>query len=530
MEKKVRYLMLLLCLFLFPFRVHAEDLEPDTEPKNESSTIVVKYSNNEINQVDQTDPTNTTNEVTDVVGETNPTNVPTGNDNVVLNEKVGETNNEELKTEPVLQDTKKVNLQKTNINDEQDEQEVEDEKPAAGSDGQDEEDEVQPTLISTFVFSNVNVALIEGQAFAYSGASAESDKYTVVAEAWGLLSEDNMATVVNTSNEAWNEGLKNSNSFSETVSVGRYLYEATVQLTSGNELAYNASMDNYCTAPGECVEVIIDGQTYAASVLPGEVSASSYRMVVLAEIPSRPPEVTYDPLTLQNVETEVYVGKGPSYGTTTGQEDFQIESDCYFWGETVDGKRYLHVITNNPEALIAELEAYDEEYRPVLSLEDSFLANHVYTHVLWISTPKNHAIANLLNDWAGSYNERLYVTINGEEVDGCYADVEESENKLTYIIYLGDITPVLEQSASEEETATQTVSVYTASLDEPTPTHVDNSLSENPDNKLETKKDVKKEKNEEPKKDDKNTGLLIFLIILVVIAIAIPITVYKRKQ
>lgn len=520
MEKKVRYLMLLLCLFLFPMKAFAleEVLDGTRNEEIKEEVVTDNFSNNENLE-----------DVEDLVKIDDP-------DTVLLekkdsNEQAGkELTPADDSTDVVTTDPVEKNLTKNVGNVENEEEENKDpvdnpvENPTQDpveTPTEDPAEDPTPTIteLQEFTITGVNTNLVVGQSATFSGTSGESDKYTIVRETWQTYN-DNEVLIYVSSDASYNATLEAEGrlitAFEECVYYG---YNVVLKFADGYK-------------PADYMDAHINGIDYDAFLDDYDEEENIAYLYIVLRVQARNNNAQYvDGLSLSNVTKDAYIGKAPTYGAKSETEFFTVAGELW---ETIviedlgngNYRHYIYVNATDPSFI-------DTEYETVF---DTFDANNEYSYLIIVDSDKDH---RLNYDDTSGYIQEYNVTINGEQVEcGVYSEALEG-GMVRYYIYVADeVVPteapednVGDNSSSSEPVATDTSYDTTYEYNnyvEETATLLAEELTEE-DNKLDVKKEAKKKEQKE-EEDKSNVGLIVFLVILIAIAITIPLTVYKKKQ
>ena len=522
MEKKVRYLMLLLCLFLFPFRVYALD-EPieDTELNtNESSTIVVKdtgYTND--NQMDQTDP--------EIVSKEDETE-PAGEEEQPATPEVGNTTEPTTGTEnPVVEgdNTQSSNRVLLGNPSSDTDTNTDDTEPTTENDTPKQDAEV--TKVKQIHLNDVNTRLTIGEAFNFGATTPDTDEYTVDYEEW-IAWENNTGRA---SADARNQELPNEGiTVATEVGIPEYEYSVGITFKDGYDFEETESEPDSDGDSYTYADFTVNGYQVHGYLVYHEEGSKTYRFTLNIYVSPFSKDAEYiDQLELKDVTKDAYIGETPVYTTTTGTEHTRLESEYWYWIET------------------SEEVALDENGQPILDKDgnpkmltnyninfdiEAFEGEKEYYHGFIVSIDDGYFL-NYLPE--AGYENQYKVTINGVETDcNVVPYYDEETGRMTYDITIKEeVTPVEAPVNNNTETPVATVTDYRYDSNDDGNGAVNLTLTteKKDDSKLEVKKDDKeKEQEKEKAKENSNVGLIIFLIILVIIAIAIPVTIYKKKQ
>ena len=585
MEKKVRYLMLLLCLFLFPIRVFA--LEGDLEGEQEKQeNIVENISNNE----------NETN-LEDLEKIEDPENVlllGEESDNEE-EEKEGEEPSEEEKEEGEITTKKVVNEE------EKVEGEEEEEEQAPGETTIEEEPTVTATELSTITLTGVNTSLMDNATVTFSGTSGESDKYTLEREEWVnyYYNGEGYQASYSTSDPTANADYQAQGMYFDTPTEGAtYDYYVLLKLADGYSLP-------------EELTAYVNGNTYDAYSIDYDEEENTYYVDIYLTVQGQCGSAEFvDSLAVENAILDAYLGQAPLYGASVATDHFTSFGEVWYgyrYVEYEDGSYdYYSAANASNAALLFDYETFsqfesgigyqyfiiikaDQGYRltPVMidgeetynvtingqsvdSLGGYIGADYLFedgVYYYWVGLPEVEATEAATYEVTENPDpvmelEELDDTTIGVDgdfstFDNAYVDgnlvekenytVDTTNNAITFIksflqtlaqgvhnvaLHFTDghmAYTTLTINGPEEETTTnnaaQQVS-YEEEEEEPTTGTIEEDKTE----KKEDKKDDTKEKKDEKEKEKSNIGLIIFLIILILIAIAIPITVYRKKQ
>ena len=576
MEKKVRYLMLLLCLFMLPLKVFA--LEGDMDNTQDGNNVVANENiNNEI--------------------DTNLEDLKKiGDPNTVL---LGENETDKLDgaegEEPGEDDPEGEDPEGEESGGEEPwEDDPESNDPSVG------EGEGEPTTtvteLTSITLTGVNTELVDTDPVTFSGSSGETDKYQLVREMWNYY--DGNGGYTTSSDAAYNAELQEWGEYFETVIEGvTYDYEVTLQLQEGYSLP-------------EDVTVNINGTTYDGFAgLYYESDSLYYVYVDLYAVGKCKDAVLIDSLAVENAILDANIDQTPLYGASTSTEHFTVYGELwegYTEVQNEDGSTdyYYHVNTN-----LSDLP-YDEE------TFQKFDANYTYTYIVVVAVEKGYRLTSTMDGGEEVFN----ITINGQTPDYMGGDYVFDDGNYYYYAAITDITPteaetyevtenadpVMELEELEDTTigvdgdfstfenafvdgnlveednyevdeegstitflqsflqtlaqgvhdvvlrftdghiasttltingpeettpVTETTATTSGIGGEAVYTTYTSEVEEKVEEPEKEKKEEKeKEKEPEKEKEKSNIGLIIFLIILILLAIAIPITVYKKKQ
>ncbi|MBR3210526.1 MAG: hypothetical protein IKF71_01135 [Bacilli bacterium] len=492
MEKKVRYLMLLLCLFLFPIKAFA--LEGAVEEIDDN--VVIEENNTDDLYAE------------DLIEIENPMKVLLGeesNNNDVGDELDPTKKTTEEEEEPSVGEEPKE--EENNI--ESDGEEPTGENPTTGEEPSGEE----PTILELEEFSltGVKTDLVVGSDFSFGGSSGEPEKYTVVREEWAIYS--GAGPTIASSDAAYNVELQASGKLLDAIEENKYYnYRAVLKFADG-------------TTPASTMTAIINGTSYDASIFDYDEETNIAIIHVNIYKQAINPNAQYiDALDLLDVVLDAIAGKTPTFTATTKTEHITLVGERWeFYKMDVspegDNEHYIYANASNEELIDPN---YDNKF-------DTFNTDNRYTYLVVVDTEEGYRL-NFENEDTSYYK----VTINGEQKD-CEVSSELLDNGgMRYYIYvLFNVEPTVEEieEAVVEETgeATSTYVYEEEEIEEVATLLVSKTESDEKDPKLEVRKD-KQEKEAEEKDTSSNAGLIVFLIILIVIAIAIPITIYRKEQ
>ena len=566
MEKKVRYLMLLLCLCLLPFRVYALESEIPESENNSQSNVVVE-SKNDLEE-----------------------------DNQEVDSSI-EKDEEEKDIEADEKATTALETAKKSPVDGETPTEGEQTPEGEQTDGEGEENEgdveqgldENVTVLEEIHISGVPTELVGGETFTFSGTSEEPEKYTIVAEKWDSSSSSASSTgsevVINPDEQ--------------------YDYSLQVRMAEGYSLI-DSGFEGAC---------FINGTEYGMWAYTTD-EEGVYEVYTSYSVKSLNKDATYEEgIEITNAILTPYVGENPLYGAKINNEHFTIYTEAWSYdedyydeeGNWIGWDRFYNASNASliPEGIptfTTFIEGKYNDYVIILEAEDNYRIasqNNAYSvtingsgevfvyeyddeengkHMYEIYVPyiesivpdesNTHAVTENANPTiTAGEAEDVTIGIEGDfsTVDNVYVDgslVEETnyeksgDSESTTITFLSsflnslaegihnlaihftdgmfaftDLTVNAQETTTTNDTSTTSstyVVTYTSSGAEPT---------ELTTTKIEVKKDKKdkeedktKEKKEDEETTSSNLGLIIFLIILVTIAIAIPITVYRKKQ
>ena len=552
MEKRIRILMLVLCMFLLPLRVSALE-ETMMETGNNNETVAIEENqNSEIN--DQLDLENLEKiENPEEVLQEDPTPV----------EKTTEPTREvaasaEETTESVVGESN------------------ENATPAV----------TEPVTINAIALEGVKEEFVEGDSFTFAGISGNPEQYTLDREDWIYYDEvDKIAT----SDATYQKELENAGTYLEVAEKDiNYYYSFVVTTKDGYELA-------------DSIDVSINGKSYSGYI-EEELGNNQYYVWTTLTCTPYAKDATYvEKLDIENVVTDAYVGKTPYFGASTQTEHFTIlgESWEYLKEEAREdgsisyrvyinasndmltfenptfptfesGKEYNYriiVLIEDGYRLSYEGNVYNGSYNvtingekttaSVYEYDDEELGGHIYEVIFDGITPIEAETVEVVenNDPVIEDAQDVSVGIDGtfDNLENAYLDgtLIAKENytvKDSTITLLEDFIKTLAQGAYElamrfkdgkmsfttitiqgvEQPVPPVVTTnYQTTSSEPVVQEVITKEEKTQDGTLEVQKE-KQDKKEE--KSNTNVGLIIFLGILIIIAIAIPITTYKKEQ
>lgn len=568
MEKKVSYLMLLLCLFLFPFRVHGLEV----------------------------------NEVQD--------------DEVLVENKINDEKTENLEDlveiedpeEVLVEDTSDKNTEEQELGEESTDEELNDNIEDATDDttdpadndtaeGDDSQDEPSNELIelSQITVTGVISELIGGEPFTFGATSAEADKYSVVREEWYNPGE---ITKISTSDENYNNALPEGYEYIASPEADKYYhYQLVIRVKEGYELSPEVTLS-------------INGSECNAYWANSSEDTSLYLIDTDFRVQAKNTEEVYvESLDLVDVVTDAYIDQSPLYGASTTTEHFSVFGELWtYFVEEGEGEDATYTVYTN-----ASDSSLKEDYEIDF---DKFEEGKTYSYIIVVDAEKGYRLAYTSDT---NYTQNYKVTINGEESDCEVGGYKLDDNTYRYYIFVVEKTPTeaatygvtenadpvvtegeisdvsmtvdapndelesvyvdgtivseenyttegntiltllasflntlgqgihdvtmrfvngniatttitIESQATEEEQAATPMSGQNTSEVAATYT-VQNMVDDETvsDNKLEVKEQEKEEEIEE-EQEESNLGLIIFLIILILIAIIIPITIYRKNN
>lgn len=553
MEKRIRILMLVLCMFLLPLRVSAlEEIVMETGNNNET-VVIEENQNSEIN--DQLDLENLE---------------KIENPEEILQEEI--TPVVEETTEP----TRKVATSVENAT-----------EPVVGVSNENETPAViEPVIINSITLEGVKQEFVEGDSFTFAGTSGNPEQYTLDREDWIYYDEvDKIAT----SDATYQQELENTGTYLEVAEKDvNYFYSFVVTVKDGYVLA-------------ESFDISINGKTYAGFMEEELGNNQYYVWTTLACTPYAKDATYVEKLDIENVVTDAYVGKTPYYGASTPTEHFTVLGESWEYLNEVEredgsisyrvyinasndmltfenptfttfesGKEYYYrivVLIDDGYRLNYEGSVYDNSYNVtingekttagVFEYDDEELGGHVYEIFFDGITPTEAETIEIVenNNPVMEAAQDVSVGIDGtfDNLENAYLDgtLIAKENytvKDSTITLLEDFIKTLAQGAyelamrfkdgkmsfttitiqgEEQQTTQATTTSYQTTSSEPVVQEVITKEEKTQDGTLEVQKD-KQDKKEE--KNNTNVGLIIFLGILIIIAIAIPITTYKKEQ
>lgn len=594
MKKIVSYLMLVLCLFLFPFKVRALEV-----PEIDSDEVITE------NLIEE----EKTNDLEDLVIIEDPQNVLTEVESTIEEETEISTTQDEEEPEEINEE-KNIEAQEDAENTSQDDssfEEGEDGGTTTSEDNLEEQTEPQVIEISEISIAGVSSELVGGEPFIFGGHSTEEEKYSVVREDWIKHEE---ITQISTTDSNYNNSLPEDYTYIESPDANsKYNYEILVTFKDGYDLA-------------EEFTVIINGSEYAAYIDDLDSETNTYLLYTFYRLQALDKDTEYvELLQLENAVTEAYVDQAPLYGVSSQTDHIRVVGEIWtYYIESGSEEDYEYTVyTNASDPSL--LEEYEIPF-------DKFESGKTYTYIIVVEGEAGYQLAYTV----GSNNQQKYkVAINGEEKDYDMYGWLQEDGTYRYYIYVLDTTPIeaeeytvvdnadpvvieneiedvtmtieseeskieavyvdneliseenytteentiltllasflntlgqgihnitmkftngnmayttitidkaTEEDSSQEEPITNEPSAMPLTQNNTEDIKADytvqlysNEEKEN-DNKLEVreKEEEKEEQEKEEKDEDNNVGLIIFLIILILIAIIIPVTIYRKNS
>ena len=366
MQKKVRILMVLLCLFLFPLKVFALEEAVGTE---------VNESNDDVAIIET---------VSDKIDE-------------IVHAAEGEESDADL-------------IDASETVDVNDDQKVENETPT-------EEVEVTEEVtasigniqINAITINNVNRDLTAGSLPTFSGTiSTEEEGYNLLYEQWEGQANDDQDYGVYTSDAARNTEIEDAGDtlLTTTYADSYYTYGFAIKVHSGYTLAAH---DNEYEI--EVVDVVVDGQTMEAnfylqaSLDDGDIFLIQPNIYIKPVIPGG----NYiDSVEFENVNYNITVGKAPTYTATVAEnsKDYvTIGSEVWTYETTYvdDEETYYAAYDNFSNSKFEEGNTY---------LFETFEEGNTYYHVIIFSLKDNYLLKTYYAENGYPYHK---VIVNGVE-------------------------------------------------------------------------------------------------------------------
>lgn len=336
MEKKVRYLMLLLCLFMFPMRVFAFEGTLDETQNEQENNVVVEEQQIEENLESEEESDENLVEITDLE----------------LEEEADEESNEE--------DTV-----------------VDEALVLMNFDGDGDEEAVEKTELKSVEINNVNTNLYVGPAedVEFTATVSEDSGYSIEFEAW------NGGKILTSSAEK-NAELATDGMLLEEITnenYGGYGYELYLRVDGNYELAFTQDEN---IAPFPFIDLTINGVKYSGVIAePGvtepevlapecvyedpETGARYYHITTGFRVYPMESEANYiDGIRISSTYIHAVLGSAPLYGVINETENMTLSTEVWMsrpieYDEDSEEEYYKYSFSN-PE-YVSDWELTEEE-------------------------------------------------------------------------------------------------------------------------------------------------------------------------
>lgn len=369
MQKKVRILMVLLCLFLFPIKVFALEETVGNELNESNDDVAIIESVSDI--------------ITEIVHaaegeESNAELIDTSDEADVVDET-----EEEVKTE-VLDNT------------------TTEEVSASDTD--------ETIGISTFTINGVTTDLIAGELPTFTGTISSSEEgYSLVFEEWNGRADDDYKYGAYSSSASRNEELANSSNqlLTTTYEGSSYSYSFAVLVKNGYSInGYEDDDQNLV------VDAVVNGKTYPSYYYSISSNDEGVVYVIQPDVYGTPinPEYTYlESIEFEGVNKNITVGKAPTYTATVGEKSkdyVTIGSEIWSYGVEVEGEEGTYY------------DSYDNFSNSKFVLEDAdtfdtFEEGKTYYHVILFSLADG---VKLKTNYGGAGFPYCKVIVDGVEI------------------------------------------------------------------------------------------------------------------
>ena len=407
MRKITYYLMILLCLMLFPHRVYA--LEDALVVDNNSNNVVISENNDKEEKEEE---------------------------NLI---KLGEGNLEEPEEEKKVEELENNNELNTlteieNLRGEGTEKEPE---------TTEKEEEVLPTeggseslvYVEDISFTGVPSELTVGETFPFGGETPEGAPYHYVCSSWdgyGYSSSDN---------SRWNEIFQEEGYYIDKVLPDMdFSLEIYVHLDEG--YTFGEFTESYYDIDGENDGLYrtlkINGTEYDVTVV--HDTDNDYWFYPNYSVSPFDPNVVYqEGLTLDNFNETPTEGQEPLFGAEIEEEHFKLATEVWYTYEyTYDEEGWLtdiHVYVNYSDT------NYQEEYEETFTV---FSNEKLYSYSIIVVPDEGYRLK--INVDENNYTT-IPLTFNGKQQDVYVSTYLDENGKLMFyrMRVLEDVTPTTEQ-------------------------------------------------------------------------------------
>lgn len=426
MEKKVHYLMLLLCLTLFPFRVYALDDIPLDNDDNTSDVVIVQQDNTQ-DEIQQDNLGNDSlDKKEDTIVDTNDTN--TSDESIVDD---GEKTNLEGNTNEVKTDEGNTNEVIPNEGNTNEENPVGGEntttEPEEGSAEAGTEENVS-TEIDHLAINGVATELIAGEEIVFGAEVEEGAPYHITREVW----TDNNSSV--STDDSFNDELREQGFLlEEVVADMSYNYHFSIQLDEGYTLKRGENGEP--TLP-----VFINGIEGIGYCFDRGDGTNTYDIFPTYDIMGIDTQATYvDSIQIINANTTATVDREPLFGAEIEDEHFKIASEVWYnYSYVYDENGYLtdiHLYAKNSDP------AYQEEWAEDLTV---FSKDKLYNYELIVVPDEGYHLRLQIDEYHAMV---IPITFNGEQKDARVTLRYDDEGNFTHynVLVLENVEPIEEE-------------------------------------------------------------------------------------